>query len=88
MERTFCSLALKIALREINVKSKPTFIFLDEIMGKLIEGSVKSFIDFLDVIASKIKKIVIIEHVHPINYRVLIKVEKDEKLISSLSIEK
>lgn len=88
MERTFCSLALKIALREINVKSKPTVIFLDEIMGKLIETSISEFVNFLDVIKDKIKKVVIIEHVHPINYQVLIKVKKDKNLISSLSIEK
>jgi len=87
MERTFCSLALKIALREINVKSKPTFIFLDEIMGKLIGDSVQQFIDFLDVIKTKVKKVVIIEHVHPINYQALIEVKKDEKLISHLELK-
>ena len=87
MERTFCALALKIALREINVKSKTTFIVLDEIMGKLVDSSVQNFIDFLDVLKTKVKKILIIEHVHPINYDVLITVNKDKDLISSLSIE-
>jgi hypothetical protein len=38
-ERTFCALVLKIALRQINVKSRPNFIILDEIMGKLYENS-------------------------------------------------
>jgi DNA repair exonuclease SbcCD ATPase subunit/DNA repair exonuclease SbcCD nuclease subunit len=88
MERTFCSLALKIALRQINVKSKPTFIFLDEIMGKLLESSVQQFIDFLDDLKTKVKKIVIIEHIHPINFDGFIDVKKDPKtLISKLEIK-
>ena len=86
-ERTFCSLALKIALREINVKSKPTFIFLDEITGKLIQESIQKFMDFLDVIKTKVKKIVIIEHNNTINYDKLITVTKNDQLISSLIIE-
>jgi DNA repair exonuclease SbcCD ATPase subunit len=88
MERTFCALALKIALRQINVKSKPTFIFLDEIMTKLINKSVIQFVDFLDDLKTKVKKIVIIEHVHTINYDALITVTKNKNLISSLSVEK
>ena len=88
MERTFCSLALKIALRQINVKSKPTFIVMDEIMGKLIEKSVQEFSDFLDDLKNKVKKIIIIEHVHPINYDGFIEVKKDPiKLISSLELK-
>lgn len=87
MERTFCSLALKIALRQINVKSKPTFICLDEIMGKLIDSSVQQFVDFLEQLKTKVKKIIIIEHVHPIDYQCLINVKKDNKLVSSLDIQ-
>ena len=87
MERTFCSLALKMALRSINVKSKPTFIFLDEITGKLIQESIQKFMDFLDVIKTKVKKIVIIEHNNTINYDKLITVTKNDQLISSLIIE-
>ena len=87
MERTFCALALKIALREINVKSKPTFIVLDEIMGKLVDTSVQEFIDFIDNLKNKVKKIIIIEHVHPINYQVLVEVNKDENLVSHLELK-
>lgn len=88
MERTFCSLALKIALRQINVKSKPTFIVLDEVMSKLVENSVQDFIDFLDELKNKVKKIVIIEHIHPINFDGFIEVKKDSKtLISNLEIK-
>lgn len=86
MERTFCALALKIALRQINVKSKPTFIFMDEIMGKLIDQSVQQFIEFLDMVKTKVKKIVIIEHIHPIDYDGLIEVTKNKDLISSLEL--
>jgi len=83
-ERTFCALTLKIALRQINVKSRPNFIILDEIMGKLYEKSVMEFIELLDEIKNKIDKIIIIEHVHPINYDGLITVKKNDNLISSL----
>lgn len=86
MERTFCALALKIALRQINVKSKPTFIFLDECMGKLISDSIHKFTDFLDDLKSKVNKIIIIEHVHDINYNTLIEIKKDVDLISHLEL--
>lgn len=86
-ERTFCALALKIALRQINVKSRPNFIILDEIMGKLYEHSVIEFIDLLDEIKNKIDKIIIIEHVHPINYDGIITAKKGDNLISYLSTD-
>jgi DNA repair exonuclease SbcCD ATPase subunit len=87
MERTFCSLALKIALRQINVKSKPTFIVLDEIMGKMIGESIQQFTDFLDDLKTKVKKTIIIEHIHPINYNALITVTKNSQLVSSFSMD-
>jgi len=86
MERTFTAVALKIALRKVNNKSKPNFILLDEIMGKLIDESVETFIKLLDNIKEDVDKLVIIEHVHPINYDVLIEVEKDIDGISTLDI--
>jgi DNA repair exonuclease SbcCD ATPase subunit/predicted MPP superfamily phosphohydrolase len=85
-ERTFFSLALKIALRQVNIKSKPSIIFLDEITGKLVENSVQEFSDFLENLKEKVKKIVIIEHNHTINHEINIIVKKDENLISSLEI--
>jgi DNA repair exonuclease SbcCD ATPase subunit len=87
MERTFTAVALKIALRKVNNKSKPNFILLDEIMGKLVDESVETFIKLLDNIKEDVDKLVIIEHVHPINYDVLIEVEKDVEGISTLNIE-
>lgn len=88
MERTFMSLVLKMALRSINVKSKSKFICLDEIMGKLISNSVNEFTDLLELLKSKINKIIIIEHVHPIDYQGLIQVSKDSDYISSLEFQK
>lgn len=87
MERTFTAVALKIALRKVNNKSKPNFILLDEIMGKLLEESVEMFVKLLDNIKEDVDKLVIIEHTHPINYDVLIEVEKDIEGISVLTTE-
>jgi len=86
MERTFCALALKIALRQINVKSKSNIIFLDECTGKLIGESVQQFMDFLEVLKTKVKKVIIIEHNHNIDYNAIITVKKDANLISSLEL--
>jgi DNA repair exonuclease SbcCD ATPase subunit/DNA repair exonuclease SbcCD nuclease subunit len=86
MERTFCALALKIALRQINVKSKSNVIFLDECTGKLIGESVQQFMDFLEILKTKVKKVVIIEHNHSINYDSIINVKKDANLVSSLEL--
>ena len=86
MERTFCALALKIALRQINVKSKSNVIFLDECTGKLIGESVQQFMDFLEILKTKVKKVIIIEHNHSINYDSIITVKKDSNLISSLEL--
>ena len=85
-ERVFCSLALKMALRQINVKSKSNFLFLDEVMGKFIDQSIQEFTDFLEDLKNKVDKIIIIEHVHPINFDALIRVEKQNH-ISTLSLE-
>ena len=87
MERTFAAIGLKMALRKINNKSKPNFMMLDEIMVKLLNASVDKFIVLLDNIKTQVDKLVIIEHIHPINYDVLIEVTKDEQGISSLKIE-
>lgn len=87
MERTFSAVALKMALRKINNKSKPNFIMLDEIMGKLVDDSVDKFVLLLDTIKEQVDKLIIIEHIHPINYDYLITVQKSVEGISSLKIE-
>lgn len=85
-ERTFIACSLKLALRNVNNKSKPNFILFDEITGKLYENSVEEFFNFLNTAKNKIEKIIIIEHVHPIDYDYLISVEKDKNGVSSLSM--
>jgi len=85
-ERTFGAIALKLALRTINQKSRPNLLLLDEIMLKLKGKSVTEFNNMLLYMKSKIDKIVIIEHVHDIPFDILIEVEKGENGVSSLKI--
>lgn len=85
-ERTFASVALKYALNQVNAKSKPSFIMMDEIMGKLVEKSVDEFVSILETIKLKTKKIFIIEHNHNVNPDYVIDVEKDERGCSSLTL--
>jgi len=87
-ERTFASVVLKLALNEINVKSKPTIFLLDEVMGKLDnEGSVEEFVEILQVIKERCKKFLIIEHTHEVNPDHIIAVTRTEGGISSAFIE-
>lgn len=86
-ERTFSSVVLKFALNQINVKSKPTMLLLDEVMGKLdLEGSVEEFIEILQLIKDNMKKVLVIEQVHEINSDYLINVELNENGISLINI--
>lgn len=86
-ERTFASVVLKFALNQINTKSKPSIFLLDEIMGKLLDESVDEFIEILDIIKSKMRKVLIIEHYNEVNPDYFINVELDDKGISSLSLD-
>lgn len=87
-ERTFSSVAIKFALNQINVKSKPSIFLLDEVMGKLdMEGSVDEFIEILQILKKSLKKLLIVEHVHEINPDYIIRVELDENGISHLNID-
>ena len=42
--------------------------------------------DFIEILKTKLNKILIIEHIHPIDYQALIEVNKDENLISHLKL--
>jgi len=86
-ERTFCAIALKIALRKINNKSRPNLLIFDEIMGKLIDNSIDEFTELLEYIKNEVDKLIMIEHIHSINYDYLVNVKKDEQGISTLTIE-
>ena len=86
-ERTFAAIVLKFALNQVNVKSKPMFFFLDEVMGKLSEDSIEEFIEILQLIKNNMKRVLIIEHNHEISPNWLINVTVDEDGISSLELE-
>lgn len=86
-ERTFSSVVIKFALNQINTKAKPTMFLLDEVMGKLdMEGSAEEFVEILQIIKNGMKKVLVIEQVIEINPDYLIRVELNEKGISSLNI--
>jgi len=86
-ERTFHACALKMALRKINHTSKPNFILFDEIMIKMVDKSIDEFSNFLYDLKNHIDKIILIEHIHHIDYDYLINVTKDKNGISSLSMD-
>ncbi|MFW6246579.1 MAG: metallophosphoesterase [bacterium] len=86
-ERTFAAIVLKFALNQVNVKSKPMFFFLDEVMGKLTEDSIEEFIEILQIIKNNMKRVLIIEHNHEVNPNYLINVSVDDDGISSLELE-
>jgi DNA repair exonuclease SbcCD ATPase subunit len=83
-ERTFGAVALKYALNQINSKSKPSFLFFDEVMSKLVDESVDEFVSLLHTMKNKIKKIFIIEHAREVNPDSTIMVTKDENDISKI----
>jgi hypothetical protein len=85
-ERTFSSIVLKFALNEINLKSKPKMMLLDEMMGKLTGDSIEEFIKLLGVIKTKLKKLIIIEHNHELNPDHIISVKRGETGISQYEI--
>ena len=86
MERTFAAIALKVALRNINTKSRPSLLFLDEVLGKLKGKSVDKFNTLLEILKTKIDKILIIEHTHEVPWDFLLEVQKNDKGISSITI--
>jgi hypothetical protein len=83
MERTFNSCALKMSLRKINNTSKPNFILFDEIMNKLVGESVENFINLIYKLKENVDKIILIEHIHQLQYDYLIDVNKNKDGISS-----
>lgn len=85
-ERTFASVVLKFALNQINIKSKPSIILLDEIMGKLSDESVEEFIKIIKLIKAHMKKVLIIEHYNEVDPDYIINVELSNDGISSMSL--
>lgn len=86
-ERTFSSISLKVALNEINIKSKPSLFMLDEVMGKLKDESIDEFLEFIKVIKSKVKKLIIIEQNHEIQPDYVISAVVDANKVSTIILE-
>lgn len=86
-ERTFSAVSLKMALRTINNKSRPSILIFDEVMLKLKGKSVQQFNDMLESMKNKINKIVVIEHMHDIPFDLIINVSKDSAGISHLDVQ-
>lgn len=84
MERTFAVYALKIALNQINSKSKSTLLTVDEVMGKLKGEYVDKFVELLHLSKKFYKKVLIIEPTHEVNPDYVLQVVKDENHISNL----
>jgi DNA repair exonuclease SbcCD ATPase subunit len=83
-ERTFAALSLKHCLNELNIKSKPSILILDEVTGKLIGESIGEFVNILSILKRKIDNIIIIEHVHDISPDHVMEVTKNDKGISEI----
>jgi len=86
-ERTFSSVVLKFALNQINVKAKPSIFLLDEVMGKLDQNAIAEFKEILQLIKSKMKKVLVVEQHIEINADYLIQVSMNEEGISSLTMD-
>lgn len=86
-ERTFAAIVLKFALNQVNVKSKPQFFLLDEVMGKLIDDSVEEFIEILKLIKNNMRRVLIIEHHAEVSPDWLINVSLSDSGISSVVLE-
>lgn len=80
MERVFACICLRLALRFMNNRSRPSILLLDELFGKLSERNAINFINLMNKVKQDIDKILIIEHAHGdiINPDYLIMVDKDE----------
>lgn len=83
MERTFAVFALKIALNQINQKSKSTILSIDEIMGKLTTESFEKFLVVLHESKKFYKKILVIEH-NEVNADYLLEIIKDKSGVSKI----
>lgn len=86
-ERTFSSISLKVALNQINIKSKPSLLMLDEIMGKLKDESIDEFLEFVKIMKTKVKKLIIIEQNHEIHPDYVISATVDNNKISTIILE-
>jgi DNA repair exonuclease SbcCD ATPase subunit len=89
MERVFACICLRLALRFMNNRSRPSILLLDELFGKLSERNAINFINLMTKVKQDIDKILIIEHAYGdiINPDYLIMVDKDENGNSFIELQ-
>lgn len=85
-ERTFSSLVVRLALRNINNRSKSSIMFLDEIMATLTQDSALELMEVINFAKTQIDKIFVIEHAYSdiLNPEYILNIEKDETGISNI----
>jgi DNA repair exonuclease SbcCD ATPase subunit len=87
-QRTFISIALRLALRQVNNRCVNNLLFMDELMGKLVDNSVTEFIQLLEEAKLKIEKIFIVEHAYSdqLNPDHIIEIKKDAEGVSQIKL--
>jgi DNA repair exonuclease SbcCD ATPase subunit len=88
MQKTFTSLALRLALRQVNNKFRGNLLLMDEILGRLDANYLAKFSDLLTRAKEDIDKLVLIEHGNgdSLNPDYQIHVTSDKQGVSSLEI--
>lgn len=66
MEKTICSLAVRVALSNLSSLSRPDILILDEAFGALDEENLQKSIEFLSILKNYFKCILVITHETPI----------------------
>jgi DNA repair exonuclease SbcCD ATPase subunit len=66
MEKTICSLALRVALSNLSSLPKPDMLILDESFGALDEENLQKGIEFLTLLQGYFKCILVITHENPV----------------------
>jgi DNA repair exonuclease SbcCD ATPase subunit len=89
MERVFACICLRLALRFMNNRSRPSILLLDELFDKLSEKNAINFINLMNKVKQDIDKILIIEHAYGdiINPDYLIMVDKDDNGNSFIELQ-
>lgn len=66
MEKTICSMALRVALINLSSLARPNFFVIDEGFTALDESNMESVLGLLKQISSYFKSVLVISHVSPI----------------------
>lgn len=66
MEKTMCSLALRVALINLSSLPRPNFFFIDEGFGALDENNQQNCMNMLGLLSTYFKTVLVISHVTPV----------------------